>query len=142
MCVWAAVLNRFTDPTVWVESIVQQLSVYDRSLHKKELGILKILSDWSCHAVYIEYLFTVGSGIEYDDEPGTGPGPMKEFFELSRILFELKPLNKKSLSDMVTGKNKTKDTPVRKRNNAPALEDTPIKPGGRWNNVGVLNFFK
>ena len=95
------ILNRFTDPSVWVESIVQQLLVYDRSLFKKSLGI------------------------EYDDEPGTGPGPIKEFFELTRILFDIKPLSKKSLSDMMTGKNKPKPG----ASDAKSAENTPVKKG-------------
>lgn len=95
------ILNRFTDPSVWVESIVQQLLVYDRSLYKKSLGI------------------------EYDDEPGTGPGPIKEFFELTRILFDIKPLSKKSLSDMMTGKNKPKQGTT----DTKSPESTPMKSG-------------
>lgn len=67
-------------------------------------------------------------GIEYDDEPGTGPGPMKEFFELTRIMFDLKPLTKRSLRDMVVGRNKPESTPSKKKGAAEILSvDTPFK---------------
>lgn len=53
--------------------------------------------------MYFSDLYRKFLKIRFDDEPGTGPGPLKEFFELCRILFQISPLSTTSLMDSVAG---------------------------------------
>lgn len=75
-------LNRFSSPTVWVESVLQQLMVSNISANK-------------------QHHFTSSLSVVYDMEDGIGPGPLKEFFEISRVIFDVHPINSDSMKNIL-----------------------------------------
>jgi hypothetical protein len=82
-------LNRFTDPPVWVEAVLQQLILNkDRLLTRSRLTVL------------------------YQGEAGIGPGPLKEFLEMCRILFGPDYISNSSLTDMMAATSATEGVVV------------------------------
>jgi hypothetical protein len=79
---------RFVSADVWVESVMQQLRVFKDDMHELALsityGLLPLLT-MSVRMLMLHVLYA-------DSEPGVGPGPLKEFFEMCLSLFSILPI--------------------------------------------------
>ena len=99
-------LNRFTEPPVWCESVLQQLIICpNRSLHKSNLSI------------------------QYQGEAGIGPGPLKEFLEMCRIFFSSTGISSSSLTDMIVVPPSASSTPGAMLDAPAETSDAPSREG-------------
>lgn len=87
-------LNRFCSPSVWVESVLQQLLTRESPMYRTSLVVA------------------------YDMEAGIGPGPINEFFEISRVIFGVNGITRepflaldgtKGKNDCITGQRPLDD---------------------------------